>query len=164
MPGVYRSRAAARRIARPLNPTLLGGGGTRVAAVNAGLATLANAAAAKCLLKAGASRTLAAATSVAAVSTSGTRSASVARTLAGLGRAIRADTGVWTVWQPIEVIVCPGSIWDFGASMWDGADDVYDNDGAIWDPTSPFGAQSLPAPAAWTLSGSAAATWVEPLR
>jgi hypothetical protein len=164
MPGVYRQTAPPRRSSRQFNPALFASGGVRSAAVSATLAVLASAVTARSLLKANSNRTLGSLAGVAALSTSGARAASVARTLAGLGRSILVETAVWTSWQPVEVIVCPGAIWDTGASIWDGADDVYDNDGAIWDPTSPFGPQVPPASGGWTPASPLAAIWAEPLR
>jgi hypothetical protein len=90
--------------------------------------------------------------------------ATLSQALAGLGRAIVVETGIWTLWPPIGVIVCPGAIWDGGSSIWDGAEDVYDNNGAIWDPASPFGGSTPPAAAGWVSRQSGAGAWSEPLR
>jgi hypothetical protein len=92
-----------------------------------------------------------------------TCSASAAITFAPPAVSIVVQTPPRTMWINIDVPWHPGSIWDGGASAWDGGDDAYDNDGAIWDPTSRFGADAVPA-TAWTAQQVPATTWLNSLR
>lgn len=77
--------------------------------------------------------------------------------------AVGATTNPPTTWTPLEVTVYPGSIWDDGDSVWDGGEDPYDNDGAIWDATSPFVSQSASA-ATWTRINKPSTSWTSVTR
>jgi hypothetical protein len=185
MAGIYRHAAPPRRARRQLAPPLIDGAGSRAATVSVTLApavaaatgrclvraasartlaSLAGAAAARCLVRATSSRTLASLAGAASAASGGARNASVAQTLHALEGLCQAATGIWTLWQPIAVVLHPGSIWDDGATLWDGASDVYDNDGAIWDPGSPFAGLAPPAGSTWVPGAAGQAQWVEPLR
>jgi CubicO group peptidase (beta-lactamase class C family) len=107
---------------------------------------------------------LAALTGTAFATGTGTRNIAASFALAALACSARAATAVWTQWTPVPVLVCPGAIWDGGASVWDGGIDMDNNDGAIWDPTSPFVAPTAPLVAGWTATAAPPTGWAMVLR
>lgn len=162
MAGVFRP-AATRVAAAPTRLAPLLGAAPRTAVAAQSLGPLASGGLANVRVAASFARNFAPLTVTATASTGATRSLQAAQRLEGLGIQARLETGIRTTWTPLEVTVYPGSIWDDGDSVWDGGEDPYDNDGAIWDATSPFVSQSASA-ATWTRINKPSTSWTSVTR
>lgn len=137
MAGVYRGAPSRPRVARP-GAALLGGGVSRTIAAVAALGPLAGV----------------------AFAATGTARLAVGGGMLGplTGTAVVA-TGLWTPWTALRVTLVPGAVWDDGDSLWDGGTTPEDNDGAVWDAGSRFGATPSVPLGPWTTVPAAPGLW-----
>lgn len=163
MAGVFRP-AATRVAAAPTRLAPLLGAAPRTAVAAQSLGPAASAGLANVRVAASFARNFAPLTVTATASTGATRSLQAALGLEGLGIQAWLETGIRTIWTPLDVPLQPGALWDGGASLWDGGTDTADNAGAVWDPVSRFGGPTAVPVAPWTIQGITTTTWSRPLR
>lgn len=142
MAGVYRAAPPRPPVARP-GAALLGGGAPRTIAAFATLGPL---------------------TGVAFATAGATRLAVGGGLLGPLTGTAVVATGLWTPWTALRVTLVPGAIWDDGDSLWDGGAAPEDNDGAVWDAGSGFGAGPPVPLGPWTTIPAAPGFWENAIR